>query len=585
MQAKVSVYVIALILLASAVSAVVILPERASAVLTMRAPISINGDSDFNSANGVTGGSGTNLDPFVISGWSITSSSSNCIAISNTNAHFVIHDVILSSGTNSSDLFTGISIQNSTFGVIWAVTTTNKQIGIDISSSSYITVTNCSMSNVASYLSWYGVSSGDSSKLVIDGNNIRGLGSGVILENVTESRVSWNTITGTHSWSEFGIYLLSSSDCTIYGNIISNCVNIGIHLLVSQNNIVYHNDLIRNYYQAEDVQGSNNKFDAGYPSGGNYWSDYLGSDLYSGPGQNVLGPDGIGDSPYKLPDYQYYPNQDNYPLMVPFNMPNNPLVASFDVSPLVGYTNTNFTFDASFSSDIDEPTASLLVHWDWENDGIWDTNWTSVKIAYHQYPLEGFYAPLLEVKDSNGNLAETARLVSVSAAPPVHPPIDAAIIFYPDTLDLDSSGQTVTVYIELAPPYDVKNIDASTVVLLGVVGPSSSIPSIGDKDKDRVPDLMLKFDRNKVIAALGWAPPGKSTRSIDVTGSLFDGTSFAGSDVIKIINLEGKKGRANESSTNTDIQNAAVLGIGAIGMSAIVSAVLISLITMRKKME
>jgi len=49
-----------------------------------------------------------------------------------------------------------------------------------------------------------------------------------------------------------------------------------------------------------------NVWDDGYPSGGNYWSDYTGVDANS---------DGIGDTPYIL-DAQ---NVDNYPLMQPFN--------------------------------------------------------------------------------------------------------------------------------------------------------------------------------------------------------------------------------------------------------------------------
>ncbi|MFQ6084384.1 MAG: PKD domain-containing protein, partial [Candidatus Aminicenantia bacterium] len=49
----------------------------------------------------------------------------------------------------------------------------------------------------------------------------------------------------------------------------------------------------------------------GYPSGGNYWSDYIGIDLYSGPNQDQPGSDGIGDAPYT-----FYGGQDNYPFMV-----------------------------------------------------------------------------------------------------------------------------------------------------------------------------------------------------------------------------------------------------------------------------
>jgi hypothetical protein len=50
-------------------------------------------------------------------------------------------------------------------------------------------------------------------------------------------------------------------------------------------------------------------WDDGYPSGGNYWSDYSGTDSYRGSHQNETGSDGIGDTPYAIDEN----NQDKYP--------------------------------------------------------------------------------------------------------------------------------------------------------------------------------------------------------------------------------------------------------------------------------
>ena len=61
--------------------------------------------------------------------------------------------------------------------------------------------------------------------------------------------------------------------------------------------------------------GYANFWDDGYPSGGNYWSDYTGVDLFSGSYQNETGSDGIGDAPYIIDEN----NVDRYPLMGPFN--------------------------------------------------------------------------------------------------------------------------------------------------------------------------------------------------------------------------------------------------------------------------
>jgi parallel beta-helix repeat protein len=62
-----------------------------------------------------------------------------------------------------------------------------------------------------------------------------------------------------------------------------------------------------------------NVWDNGYPSGGNYWSDYAGIDLYRGPYQNETGSDGIGDTPYLID----VDNQDNYPIIHPYGSIRN----------------------------------------------------------------------------------------------------------------------------------------------------------------------------------------------------------------------------------------------------------------------
>ena len=74
-------------------------------------------------------------------------------------------------------------------------------------------------------------------------------------------------------------------------------------------NIIYENNLIGNtkqVYREESVNATMLLWDNGYPSGGNYWSDYNGTDADQ---------DGIGDTPYTIDDN----NQDNYPLMGMFS--------------------------------------------------------------------------------------------------------------------------------------------------------------------------------------------------------------------------------------------------------------------------
>lgn len=131
---------------------------------------------------------------------------------------------------------------------------------------------------------------------------------GVQLHSSTNNLIeNCATLNGTH-----GVYLYFSSN----QNIIRNCTisrnsSYGIILYYSsENNIVYHNRILNNVNQARD--DCTNRWDDGYPSGGNYWSDYAGADEYQGEDQDVPGSDGIGDTPYNIPGGA---SQDRYPLM------------------------------------------------------------------------------------------------------------------------------------------------------------------------------------------------------------------------------------------------------------------------------
>lgn len=110
-----------------------------------------------------------------------------------------------------------------------------------------------------------------------------------------------------------GIYLFSSSDNTISENNIQGNAY-GISPYYSTNNRIFHNSFINNQVSINPNEPAD-IWDDGYPSGGNYWSDYVGTDLYSGPYQNETGSDGIGDTPPYVIDAS---NRDNYPLMLPW---------------------------------------------------------------------------------------------------------------------------------------------------------------------------------------------------------------------------------------------------------------------------
>ena len=59
---------------------------------------------------------------------------------------------------------------------------------------------------------------------------------------------------------------------------------------------------------------------------------------------------------------------------------------------------------------------------------------------------------------------------------------------------------------------------------------------IGDHDGDGIQDLMVKFDRQTLIALLRDLVEPPTDVKLTVIGELDDGTIFEGSDVIKVIN-------------------------------------------------
>jgi parallel beta-helix repeat protein len=128
---------------------------------------------------------------------------------------------------------------------------------------------------------------------------------GIKLSLVNRILVADNYCSG----SLWGILASKYGNYTIRNNtIIDN--DVGLRLVQAPNSIVYHNYFINNTQQASDF--NSNLWNLSYPLGGNYWSDYSGEDLYSGPNQDIVGNDGIGDTNYTIDT----DSVDHYPLMV-----------------------------------------------------------------------------------------------------------------------------------------------------------------------------------------------------------------------------------------------------------------------------
>lgn len=111
----------------------------------------------------------------------------------------------------------------------------------------------------------------------------------------------------------------------------------------------------------------------------------------------------------------------NFSCKDPVGTENTAPNASFSVDPLIGNTEIIFKFDASECVDYEDDAEVLEVRWDWEDDGNWDTEYSTNKNALHQFTEQGEYNVRLEVKDSENLSSSITKLVTVyfGNTPPV----------------------------------------------------------------------------------------------------------------------------------------------------------------------
>ena len=236
-------------------------------------PIRVNSDQDLR--NRVIGefwsGTGTGASPFIIPSYYIWGAGQgNCIFIGNTTLDFEITDCYLDEASSPewSDwhLDSGIYLYSVSGGSVTYNLAANNLIGV------------------------YAINSSD-----------------VLFED--------NELTN----NGYGIIVSASSQTSVHRNLVSQSTDIGICIEISNSTTVYHNNLYDNAVQAYDDNGLIS-WDDGYPSGGNYWNDYTGADRFSGPGQDEVFSDGIGDTPY-INFTGDGGAQDRYPLIAPWGSP------------------------------------------------------------------------------------------------------------------------------------------------------------------------------------------------------------------------------------------------------------------------
>jgi parallel beta-helix repeat protein len=154
----------------------------------------------------------------------------------------------------------------------------------------------------------------------------------------------------------YGIYMYGSMNNKMIGNNITDN-SLAIFLDGGTGgNAIYHNNFINNNGNALWLW-SGSYWDDGYPYGGNYWSNHVGADIYSGPYQNETGSDGIMDTPYVIGGG----NIDNYPLVSPVNP--EPFIYNVQITPASPNYDEDVTVSAIIIGDKDVDQAYVSYRW------------------------------------------------------------------------------------------------------------------------------------------------------------------------------------------------------------------------------
>lgn len=295
----------------------------------------------------------------------------------------------------------GVLLAGTTDSTIENNTLSTEYYGIYMVDSNNVTIKNCTIAN-----SNFAMEIWSSSGNKIIGNNIMSNAYGIELAWSNYNNVSRNTMQQTSEYNGWGVCLsVSATGNRIYENdFVHNSQGMNIQLFYPGENKIYHNSFIQNSIHVYNYEPAISVWDDGYPSGGNYWSDYNGSDLYLGEFQTEPGGDGIGDMPHSIDGN----NRDNYPLMSPWTPPDVAVLNVTNAKRIIGegysayltalvenegdkVENLNTTVyvgeaNVTFQTFLLRSCNSLTHAFAWDSTGFAKGNYT---LKAHVEPIEG----------------------------------------------------------------------------------------------------------------------------------------------------------------------------------------------------
>jgi parallel beta-helix repeat protein len=375
-------------------------------------PLRVNSDIDMvhRAIGEFWRGDGTELNPYIIPEYFIWGETfGHCIFIGNTTCHFAVRncDLEAASGIASWPYYPDIAL------ILYNVTNGKVE-----------------NSTIHSNAGWSGIFILQSQGIILDGNTVydndggSGLGCGVYMESSGHCVIASNNLSD----DGYGMYFFGGTENVILRNRFEGALDVALYLdswdpvnYPTQNNKIYANDFINNNINAYDNDPTNsNSWDNGYPSGGNYWSEYTGVDRLSGPNQTQLCSDGIGDTPYLGIDGKIGAH-DNYPLTEPCgSFPHEP---KFFIDLVPGW---NFISMPMKKNDTAVSNALSSIAGLWDAVKYFDSAdkldpWKSNRAG-------AFVNDLLDIKDGMGFWVHTTGNCTLAVSGSV--PVSSSMVLY-----------------------------------------------------------------------------------------------------------------------------------------------------------
>ena len=479
---------------------------------------------------------------------------SNNITIKDLTLTKNLFGVVFFNTTNSK--IENVTASNNVYG-IWLRFSSNNNLTGNTASNNVCGIwlrfssnNNTLSGNTASSNNAYGIHlKSSSNNNVLSGNTASNNGYGIFLESSSNNNVlSGNTASSNNN---YGIYLSGSINNNLTGNTASNNYY-GIFLGFSSNNNLTGNTASNNYYGIFLESSSNNNVLSGNTASSN---NAYGIHLKSSSNNNVLSGNTASNNNYGI-HLRFSRNNNlsgntvsnnNYGIRLRDYSSNNIIsgnnITNNDDGIYLADSSNNKFFHNNFVENIQD------VY-----DMSWESPWVppSINTWDNGYPSGGnYWSDHVTVDDCRGVNQDELGSDGIVDEPyiidddnrdnyplvePWSPVISVTIDIDPDTLNLKRKGKWITCHIELPEGYDVSDIDVSTVMLNGEIQAESHPTEIGDYDGDGIPDLMVKFNRaaltSHIYHALG-IRHGNGT--LTITGQLTDGTTFEGSDTIKVM--------------------------------------------------